>query len=291
MATGSGTVTNESAGVLNETTLSSVRSNLVTKASEVKNSLVKTTLATSLGSQSLGSGTFYVPGNLEISGTVTGSGTLVVEGSKLTVKHGAKLDWNGTIIVIGDVESPNTQNAEVMLESGGKLDMDHTGSQSFLFIVGQDTKLTAEPGAGSARDITGGLLLLSGPNEDAKLEFKSGGGSDGLVVNGITALYGSKLSATMDNGFNASLTGSLAFVTQAAGSGRYTELTKANGGTVNLTFNSTVFNDSLEALGDYITDTSAFPPGAGSYWERNAQAVLTTQNTRLSSGTKWGVND
>ncbi|MCO5165360.1 MAG: hypothetical protein M9894_03205 [Planctomycetes bacterium] len=285
LGSGANSVTNDEPGVLNETTLSGVRTGVVQQAAQVKNSLLTTTLATTLGSGGAGTllptGNYYVPGHTNISGTLTGSGTLVIEGN-LTVKNGAKLDWNGTIIVIGSVSNPNSQNAEVKFESGGKLDMDHANSQSFLFVVGQDTKLTAEPGAGSQRDVTGGILLLSGPNEDAKFEFKSGGGSDGFNINGIMAAYGSKLSFTAANGYNMALNGSLAFVTQEAGNGRYTEFKKENGGTVSLTFNNTVFSDALDKLGEFLpANSDALPPSMGAYWERPAPTVLAAQNAQL----------
>ncbi|MCO5165364.1 MAG: hypothetical protein M9894_03225 [Planctomycetes bacterium] len=281
LGSGSASVTNNPPGVLNETTMSAVRTGVVQLAAQVKASPTQT-LSTSLGTQTLANtGNYYINGHTTVNGTFKGSGTLVIEGN-LTVNNGAKLDWNGTIIVIGNVSNPNGHNADVLLKSGGKLDMDHANSQSFLFVVGQDTKITAEPGAGSQRDITGGLLLLSGPNEDAKFEFKSGGGSDGFNINGIMAAYGSKLSFTAANGYNMALTGSLAFVTQEGGNGRYTEFKKENGGTVSLTFNGGVFNQALTKLGTFMAgNPNATPPAFGAYWERPATTVLLHQNSIL----------
>lgn len=273
-------VTNDDSGILSEANLLKIAEGINTRVETIKTTGTKLNTL-SLAALTAGAvplnGNYYVESSLDISGTLTGSGTLVI-GADVLIN--SKVDWDGEIIIA------NENGAKITVPSGKELNV--FGPKGMLavqgVVVAGDTAPTGDMGlqVKGRVNVTGALTILGNTNSATFLQAYNGSRID---VNGIMTVMGNKLTMDIETGAELNVNGSLALITPD-GSAVGVNIPFRNGVGMELNFINTNFDASLSILGNFFDPNGTIlPVSTPSYWERAPRTVLQAQITRLGTDT------
>lgn len=289
LVSGAATVTNDDPGVLNEVTLQEIRQGIEDfVASALPTATViddgKVPAGTSV---TLPNGTYTVgKWTLANGTTLTGSGTLIVTDDFRLQKDG-RLEWDGNIIVIDDAKA------------GFKVDKDAavTLTNGVLTVISEDADAKLEfkkdslVTLGTPAEPAALAIIAGSSNDKAKFTFKK---DEQFTVNGIITVMASKKNEIkFDKDALVDITGSLVIALDGTAT-KKTELKLEikKDSRVSLTFERTVFDRSLDLLGQFFDPgASLLPLKATTYWERPATQVTALQEAVMAANppAEWGM--
>lgn len=295
-ATGANTITNAPAGVLNDTTLDTIASNIDAYVQAHNSTAEATSLITAAtangatynatkdelsGSATFGSATdvyFVDVADLdEIKGQINGTGTLVITASTddtLDILNGGELNWNGNVIV-------QSSSNSITLEVNGKMRVNGILCIQSKDQGGGDANLVLGHGGGQAGtlNVDGSLLILS----DHESDFVTPSGS-GLNVKGTFAYMGDNIGLDLGGGAKVNIEGSMALNVPPGASEGLQEL-RFDGGEAVFGWNRSEFDQSMDMLGAFLDPNDQFLPLAfKGYWEAQPppnQTLKTIQDAVL----------
>lgn len=293
MASGMGSVTNNSPGAINEEMLDAVHERisdhvdglLAGGASELGGALASLPGATVNGSTLLGGdlelpeGTYYVENfNLQNGAKLKGSGTLIVK-QKLKLL-GSDLEWDGDVIVIGEHATVELQHSNADLRVKGTLAFtQRQGSQAELQLL-----------SGADVHVDGALVMLN--DEQSEIEMHN---HTDLNVRGILAIFAEKHQVWGHDSADLNVDGSLAFVVPSDATGGEMKWEFRQGAEMTLTMDDEAFEAGLAIL-------SAFAGGAfnelepsqqslseTARWEVVGSAARAAQQAQIDAGQALGI--
>lgn len=157
--------------------------------------------------------------DIKSGGHLTGNGILIVTG-ELQVEHLGKLDWNGTVIVLGgdgfdgDAEFENQRGhvnikgnlfvvganggeAELEIDNPGGNQISHTNIDGAVLVLGGGAGEEAELEIEEGNTVINGLVLVQGGDE---VEFELENDDDGAAFNGVLNINGAVSIGVMNEG-------------------------------------------------------------------------------------------
>lgn len=292
LTAGAGSITNDPAGLLSTAALQDVVANVqdyVTTTAVDPNTIPMASVAgvtpTTGGYQiaasknvALPDGT-YVVNNLDIKGTLSGSGTLIVTGGTfdrgLQLLNGGRLDWTGQIIVM-----PGAGEAAFELQNGSRASIN--GTVAVVSPAGQEAELEVE--SGSKLNVVGSVITAAAAGGEAEFEVEPGGGASSAQIDGILALMGSEVELELQSSLQVN--GSTV-VALADTPGASLELEIKPGAKINTTYNAPNFDSGIQALGSLFALTNAddpFPFDALGYWELPADGRFQVTLQQVQAG-------
>lgn len=120
-------------------------------------------------------GITVIEGDVDLVGTVNGSGTLIVRG-RLRIKDGGKLNFDGDIIVAGDPDKEGEAEFDIDADAGNGVGSLNLNLQGNLVVVGGDAsggEAEFEIDGGNVK-IKGTVIAISGPGAETELEIDGG---------------------------------------------------------------------------------------------------------------------
>ncbi|MBX3470684.1 MAG: hypothetical protein KF878_27770 [Planctomycetes bacterium] len=233
------TVTNNEVGLLNQETLTEIAQGIDARAAQIVASGTNLTAT----SGNVGNGTYWA-NNLNLTGSLTGSGTLVVNGP-INVPNGTTLNWTGEIIVA------NAANAKVKVK--GTMNVDGIMAIQGIGTNGASIGVHSESGGrinvGTAAK-PGAFTILGDANTTSPLTFDSG--SNGAYVQGIFSVMGNDLKLDFGPGGKIDIQGSMAMVAPSDAT-KGVEVMFRPGQHANLNYVEGNFDAAVTRLGQFFT--------------------------------------
>ncbi len=309
-ASGSATILNQGNTVMDETVLTKIAQqiNSYVAAHPITNANVKSLKAaiTQIDGDAITSGgdlkngksitlpesndqVYLLTDQMEITGTLKGSGTLIVSQN---FKIKGTLEWKGDVIV---QSASGTVTMDILSGANTRVYHKPNGDPGLLVVqswdlnTGADANLIVRSGGGqtgndaSSFQVHGGLFVLSDHSSD--FDVKNGAG---ITVYGIMGLLGTDIDVSLTGGAKIQVDGSLV-VAVPPGNDSKGLVNLALGGHTKLNWHSDNFTTTQTAFASFIDpNDEILPLRIIGYWEppvRGSTGALAEQAAALQSGT------